>query len=131
MEYVRVSEEYSALAEKVIENHEDLHWIRKLNVRIGYLESNREKKKSGRFVLGECIRVQDLYRPFVPHDFLIVIYRSNTIALTEKQMEILMYHELLHIGIDEAGEELKYVVNPHDLEEFRAVADKYGVDWAE
>ena len=100
-------------------------------MRIGYLASNWEKKKSGRFVLGECIRVKDLYRPFVPHDFLIVIYRRNTIALTEKQMEILMYHELLHIGIDEAGEELKYVVNPHDLEEFRAVADRYGVDWAE
>ena len=131
MEVVKVSEEYSGLAERVIEAHEDLHWIRKLNVRIGYLESDREKKKSGRFVLGECIRVRDLYRPFVPHDFLIVIYVRNTVAMTEKQKEILMYHELLHIGIDEAGEELRYVVNPHDIEEFRAVADKFGTDWAE
>lgn len=131
MENVRVSEEYSGLAEKVIDEHKDLNWLRKIGVRIGYLSSGREKRKGRKYVLGECIKVPDLYRPYVPHDFLIVIYRRNTIALTEKQMEILMYHELLHIGIDEAGEELKYIVNPHDIEEFKAVADKFGVDWAE
>lgn len=130
MEFVKVSEEYSGLAERVIDAHEDLHWIRNVGVRIGYLASDREKKKNGRFVLGECVKVPELYRPYVPHDFLVVIYERNAAALTERQMEILMYHELLHIGIDEEGEELKYVVNPHDIEEFRVVADKYGIDWA-
>ena len=130
MEYVKVSEEFSGLAEKVIDEHEDLHWIRKLKVRIGYLVSDREKKKDGGLVLGECIRVKPIYRPYIPHDFLIVIYETNTAGMNEKQMEILLYHELLHIGIDEAGEELKYVVNPHDVEDFRAVIDRYGIDWA-
>ncbi len=130
MEYVKVSEEYSGIAEKVIDEHEDLHWIRNLKVRIGYLASDREKKKDGGLVLGECIKVKPLYRPYVPHDFLIVIYETNTAGLTENQMEILMYHELLHIGIDEAGEELKYNINPHDVEDFRTVIDRYGIDWA-
>lgn len=129
MEYVKVSEEYSGLAEKVIDEHEDLRWIRNLKVRIGYLISDREKKKGGRAVLGECVRVRPLYRPYVPHDFLIVIYGQNTAGLNEKQMEILLYHELLHIGIDEEGEELKYIINPHDVEDFRALIDRYGIDW--
>lgn len=127
---MKVSEEYSGLAEKVIDEHDDLHWIRDINIRIGYLTSDREKKRSGRAVLGECIKGQDLYRPYVPHDFLIVIYETNTAGLTQEQMEILMYHELLHIGIDEAGEKLKYIINPHDVEDFRTVIDRYGLDWA-
>ena len=130
MEYVKVSEEHEKIAEKVIRDHEDLHWIGKLKVSIGYLISDQEKKKSGRSVLGECIKVKELYRPYVPHDFLIVIYEPNTIGLTEEQVQILLYHELLHIGIDDEGENLKYIINPHDVEDFREVIDRYGIDWA-
>lgn len=42
-------------------------------------------------------------------------------------MEALIYHELLHIGID--GE--KYSVIPHDLEDFKAVIDRYGAHWSD
>jgi hypothetical protein len=32
--------------------------------------------------------------------------------------------------MDDTGEEVKYIVNPHDVEDFRAVIDRYGIDWA-
>ena len=110
--------------------HHDLQWIPKIGVKVGFLESDRPKKKSGRLVLGECILVKDLYRCFIPYDFLIVIYMPNVIGMTKEQMKILLYHEMLHIGISDDGEDLKYVVNPHDVEEFRTIVDKYGIDWA-
>ena len=50
--------------------------------------------------------------------------------MSDEQMEILLYHELLHVGMDDTGEEVKYIVNPHDVEDFRAVIDRYGIDWA-
>jgi len=59
-----------------------------------------------------------------------VIYETNTAGMTEQQLRILLYHELLHVGIDEAGEGLKYVITPHDIEDFRKVIDRYGIDWA-
>ena len=129
-ETAEVSIRYADLAEKVIAEHHDLQWIPKIGVKVGFLESDRQKKKSGRFVLGECILVKDLYRCFIPYDFLIVIYAPNVIGMTKEQMKILLYHEMLHIGISDDGEDLKYVVNPHDVEEFRTIIDKYGIDWS-
>ncbi len=129
-ETAEVSIRYADLAEKIIAEHHDLQWIPKIGVKVGFLESDRQKKKSGRFVLGECILVKDLYRCFIPYDFLIVIYAPNVIGMTKEQMKILLYHEMLHIGISDDGEDLKYVVNPHDVEEFRTIIDKYGIDWA-
>jgi hypothetical protein len=54
----------------------------------------------------------------------------NVDGMTERQLEILMYHELLHVGMTEDGEDVKYIVNPHDVEEFRTIIDKYGIDWS-
>ena len=40
--------------------------------------------------------------------------------------------KLLHIGIDyrQGGEEV-YSIRPHDVEDFKVIIEKYGVDWAE
>ena len=130
MEQAYQSKEYAELAEEVINEHEDLQWIKDAGISIGYLGSDKEKKSKQRAVLGECIKVKDLYKAYIPHDFLIVIYEPNTQELTEEQLKILLYHELLHVGMNDSGTETRYVVNPHDVEDFRAVLDRYGMDWA-
>ncbi|MBP3880035.1 MAG: hypothetical protein J6D46_06940 [Lachnospiraceae bacterium] len=124
------SEEIAHMAYKVIENRPDLRWIPAAGISIGFLESDRRKKKNGRDCLAECIKVKDLYKVYIPHDFLIVVYKPNVSGLSGHQMEILLYHELLHLGMDDTGEEVRYIVNPHDVEDFRAVIDRYGIDWA-
>ena len=129
-EIAEQSEYYAELAAKVIEEHKgELGWIPD-NVSVGFLESDREKKKDGKLVLGECIKVRDLFKCYIPHDFVIAVYAPNVAGMTEEQLGILLYHELLHVGIDDSGQHPRYIVNPHDVEEFRAVIDKYGLDWA-
>lgn len=129
-ETAEVSKEYMELACEVIEEQEELQWIPKAGIKVGFLESDRAKKKDGKIVLGECIRVRDLFKCFIPHDFLIVVYAPNVIGMTRDQLKILLHHEFLHIGIDESGEEIRYINNPHDIEEFREIIEKYGIDWA-
>ena len=46
------------------------------------------------------------------------------------EVHILLYHELLHVGVNERSGEMVYVVNPHDVEDFRTIIDRYGIDWA-
>ena len=128
-EIVRESESITKHIGDVIKQHMDLQWILKTDIAICALVSDREKKSNGKFVLGECVRVKDLYKPFCPFDFLIVIYEKNCVGLDERQFDILLYHELLHIGMNEKKEETVYVINPHDVEEFRTIIDKYGIDW--
>ena len=124
-ETVDLSEDYTNLAQEVIDEHEDLHWIRKADISIGYMQSSR-----GKYVFADCRKVPDFYRVFVPFDFLITVYDPNVTEFTDDQMKILLYHELLHVGMDDNGEDTKYIVRPHDIEEFRPVIDQYGMDWA-
>lgn len=44
-------------------------------------------------------------------------------------MRILILHELLHVGIDVDGNEESYRIIPHDIEDFRLVLERYGLDW--
>ena len=128
-EHAWISDKYTGLAQDVIRSKADLQWIDKAHIQIGYMVSDKDKKSHGRLVFADCRKVPDYYRAFIPYDFLITVYEQNCVGMSEEAMFILLYHELLHVGIDETGEETKYVVNPHDVEEFRAIIDQYGLDW--
>ena len=127
MAVVNKSKEYRDIAQRVIKSHADLKWIKDAKVRIGYCSSDLDKKQVDKLVFADCRKVPDLYKAFIPYDFIICVYESNAMLLTDEQKEILMYHELLHCGIKPSGE--LYVV-PHDVEEFDKIIDKYGLHWA-
>lgn len=126
------SEELSEIALEVMREFPKISWLRdSKDVNIGYLRSEKTKKRKGRLVLGECIPVKEVYRWCCPYDYLIVIYGPNTAGMTRGQMKILIYHELLHIKVDfDRDGEPVYRTNPHDVEDFRVILDKYGMDWA-
>lgn len=126
-----VSTTYREMAEEVIKEYEELQWLITSSVRIDYVSSTKDKKTKGKLVLGECKLVKDVYKLYIPYDFLIIIYEPNIEGLTQEQIKILLYHELLHIDVTDTEGDPQYNVAPHDIEDFRAVIDKYGLDWAE
>ena len=113
-----ISTEYRELAEEVISEQEDLAWLG--SVRIEYIVSTEAKTYHEKAILGKCVRI----------DFFIIIYAPNITILDRDQKKILLHHELLHIGIEETKGELKYRVVPHDVEDFRLILEKYGLDWS-
>lgn len=125
----RISDEYTALGHEVILAERSLQWILQADIRIGFMVSDKEKKKSGKEVLGDCRLVKEPWTAFCPFDFLITIYQPNVVGLREDQLRILLLHELLHVGMDERDGEPVYKVNPHDIEEFREIINRYGIDW--
>ena len=125
------SQDYEELAHAVIDALPELWFIRDAEIRIGFLKSWKEKKTGRRLVYGECIRPTELYQDLLGYDFLIVIYESNAAALTLNQKKILMWHELLHVGVDDESGEPKYVINPHDREEFDSIISRAGLRWDE
>lgn len=76
-------------------------------------------------------RVQDKYKWGIPADFTITVFEPNCRGFSEKQLEILLFHELLHIHIEYKDGEEKYSINPHDLEDFRYIIDRFGSHWDE
>lgn len=119
--------ELRLLANKVIKKHKErFSWIREQKISIGFCYSDLEKKKVNGRVYAECVKVPAIYKTWLKYDFVIVFYETNTMLMDEKQLEILMEHELMHIGISDDG---KLRIDPHDIEDFRAIIDDYGLDW--
>ena len=119
------------IAEGLIQKEPALTNIKNSQVRIAYLTSEQEKKSGGNLVYGQCEKVPEKYKWSIPYDFTITVFQPNVERFTDRQLAILVFHELLHIKIECDGNELKYAVRKHDLEDFRMIVDRFGVDWSE
>lgn len=131
MENRAVSDEYAHIGEELILTAPELESIRDSGVRIIFLGSDYEKKSQGRTVFGECEKIPGKYRWAINYDMAIIVYEPNVERFTEEQLRILLLHELMHVGVKVDGNEETYCVVPHDVEDFRAIIDKYGMDWCE
>lgn len=132
MEHRSINDNYKNIAEKLIETEPELAYIKKSRVRIAYLESDQAKKSDKeKLVLGECEKVAAKNKWAISYDFTITLFKNNLVGLSAEQIRIVMFHELLHVGIELGadGEEI-YSVRKHDLEDFKLIIDKFGTDWA-
>lgn len=128
MENRIICKEYARIGAELIETEPELAYIRDSDVSIVYLSSDLQKRDSKvTETLGQCEKIQSKYKWGIPCDFTITLFEPNTEGLDDEQLRILIFHELLHIGIDFDG---KTFVRPHDLEDFKVIVDRYGTDWA-
>lgn len=132
MKNYEISDKYREMAEDVIRSREDLQWIDSVGARIGYLTCDDDKHLGEMPVHAECIKVPEIYKVFVPYDFLIVVYEPNIAHMREEQKEILLYHELMHCDFDEKKDgDITWKVRRHDIEDFSIILERYGLHWAE
>ena len=125
-----LNEEYAEIAQALIDSEEALQYIKESQVSIAYLSSDLKKRDSGRIVHAQCELVSDKYKWGIPADFMITVFDPNVLGFSDEQMKILIFHELLHIHIDYKDGEEKYSTNPHDLEDFKYIIDRFGTDWS-
>lgn len=120
-----ISDYYAEMAKGLIDTEEKLAYLQNAPITIVYLESTLRKRSKGRMTLGQCEKVQEKNKWGIPADFTITIFEPNVRGMSEEQLKIVVFHELLHINDDYLS------VRPHDLEDFKYIIDRFGVDWAE
>lgn len=131
MEHRHINENYQRIAESLIDTEPDLEHIKDSRVRIAYLESDQCRRDGkDRLVLGECEKVAAKNRWAINYDFTITLFKKNLVGLSGDQIRTVMFHELLHVGIEPGpdGDET-YSVRNHDLEDFKLIIDRFGTDW--
>ena len=121
-----ISQEYTEIGERLIAELEELADIREAEITIVYLASEQAKKQKGKLIFGQCEKIADKYKWGIPADFTITVFEPNIEGFTPEQVEALIFHELLHVGVEDD----RLFIRPHDIEDFSAVLKKYGVDWA-
>ena len=128
------SPEWTKIGAEVMKEYQDDKFknIHNLGINVAFLTSKEAPVTKGKAKMGECIAVKKEYhKRFIPHDYLIIIYEPNVQHMTPEQKKILVEHELMHINAYENEEgETKLGINPHEVEDFQEIIDKYGADWA-
>lgn len=110
------------LAKKIIDAKEDLWHIKMHDIKIGYLYSIVEKKQAGFKVMADITQVFNLLAHYCPYDFIVTVYEPNVTYMSDAQLQVLLYHELLHIGED--GK-----LRGHNIMDFKTILEQYGIDW--
>lgn len=136
MDNRKENKQYTEIGQKLIESEPIFEHIKNSGALICFLESDKKMTSKGKAVLGQCEKVQDKYKWAIPCDFTITLFTPNIAGLTDEQIKIVIFHELLHIGVEKIDDgtgyyEEKYTIVPHDLEDFKEVIDRYGTNWAE
>ena len=127
MDSRRISDEYNRIAQELIDTRPELEDIKGGDVSIICLASTHEKKSGNKVVFGQCEKIAEKYKWGIPCDFTITIFEPNVAGFTEEQLKILIFHELLHVGVDGA----RLFIRPHDLEDFKTIIEEFGVNWCE
>lgn len=120
-----VAEDLQELGEQVINTMPELGIIKDFDIKIGYVRSYEAKRDKGRTVFADCRKVRGTYTAYLPFDFIITFYDPNVYHMSKNQRQILMLHELRHIGIGERG----LRIENHDVEDFRDILLRFGIDW--
>lgn len=99
---------------------------------IAWLASDEAKKNKGKLIFADCTKVnKKRYGWCCDYDFMLTVYEPNLqdYYFDERKLEILLEHELMHVGYDPETGDCTLV--PHDSEEFVEIIRKYGIDWVD
>lgn len=128
IEYVEAPE-LERRAQELIARYREIAFL--ASVSITYLWKGKGGKKGGKARLGACQAASGLVAYFGETEFVIWLAADHcrggdgSPALTEHQIEALLFHEMSHIDWCEDSD--KAIVRSHDLEEFTQVVARYGL----
>jgi hypothetical protein len=129
--------EASEIADDLMRKHH-VHLIDN-DVRVEFVFSDQEKKHRGNVVWGDARKITSIAAFLAtqgenveptPEFFVITLYKDVWVGLTDEQRRYLVDHELSHCyaDFDDEKEELKLSLLGHDLEEFRSVVERHGLN---
>ena len=131
MDSRKINEHYAEIAKELIETEPELVDIKNSQATIIYLSSEHAKKGDGKVIFGQCEKVAEKYKWGIPCDYTITVFKPNVEGFTEEQLKILLFHELLHVGIEfNADGSENHTIKGHDLEDFKLIIDRFGTDWS-
>lgn len=129
MRYER-NEELERIVWDIVAQEEDFIDIRVTEPRICVLNCDQKKMSEGRLVYADICSVPDKYKALAEFDYIITVYEDNASLLSDQGIRILLEHELRHINIKCTTKGINFGIIGHDIEDFYAIIDKYGIDWS-
>ncbi len=120
--YVVNNEQWRPIAESLVEKHEIISHVEPED--IVFIENHWLVPKPGQhIVLATITKLPERLQVLCGYSYVLEL-RMNAIGyMTQKQLNLLIYHELRHIDRDGT-------VRKHDIEDFREIVNNFGLGWA-
>ena len=129
-----ISPRFKNIGDELIENMDELIYLRASKAKIAYLVSDvAVKENKTKYKLADTELIPDKYKWGMDEDFAITVFEPNVSSLSQKQLEILIFQQLLKCGVETdpaTGNEKYHIVEP-DVCDFKVIINRYGTDWVE
>lgn len=122
IEYTKAPDSLLHLAQALIENQPHHEQLLLEEASIGFLLRNYAALKHGRAVFSETLLVPEKLKPYIPHDFVIIVAEDEWNRAETAQREAELDHALCHCMYQQGRPKIR----PHDVEEFAIVIKTYG-----
>ncbi|MCA1615026.1 MAG: hypothetical protein LC795_15515 [Acidobacteria bacterium] len=114
--------ELAEVAQELLHRFEELSFLYDFNLRFFWKEKGGATGSKN--TLGKCVKPSGLLKKYSDAHFIVWVAADHTRhRLTNKQMEALLFHELMHCARDEKG---RPTIRPHDFEGFAREIEVYG-----
>lgn len=97
--------------------------------KIAYRMRHGAWRQNGRDIYGKAAKVAGINKDLCGFDFVIMINSGFWLYMSPETKEALVDHELSHCGagIEDASGNPKWIICPHDTEDFCAVIRRHGL----
>lgn len=130
----KINEHYRPIAESLKAKFKELQYVPVKN--IFFIENLEDKKKKNNsIVYAQVSKVQGKWMDIIYQvtgqyfEYMIEIFKENTIEFSREQIVALIYHEMRHIQLVKTPDGSKIDIVDHEVEEWVNIIEKLGTDW--
>ena len=121
---------YEEVAADLIDTEDCLLLLKADEVKVVCVLSDKiAVNKTGHRIYADCEKIPPKFSWATDADCMITIYEPNFSVLSPGQKKIAILRELLKIQSDSSDGTKKIKIIDYDLQDFRVIIDRFGVNW--
>ena len=131
----KINEDYRPIAETLKSKFKELEYVPVNNIL--FIENTEdERKKNNSHVYAQIGKMPGKWEDIIYQvtkkrfEYVLEIFKENTITMSREQIIALIYHELKHIQLVQSSQGSKIDIVRHDVEDWLNMVEKLGINWA-
>jgi len=131
----KINEDYRPIAEALFAKFKELEYVPVKNIL--FIENTEDKrKKNNSVVYAQISKMPPKFEEIIYQvtkrrfEYMLEIFKENTILMSREQIVALIYHELKHIQLVQSKDGPKIDIVGHDVEDWLNMVEKLGLNWA-
>ena len=131
----KINEDYRPMAEALKSKFKELEYVPVKNIL--FIENMEDKrKKNNSIVYAQISKMPPKFEEIIYQvtgkyfEYMLEIFKENTMLMSREQIVALVYHELKHIQLVQSKDGPKVDIVGHDVEDWLNMVEKLGLNWA-